>query len=43
MRGPIIGELELSTVAKAVAGIAIVAAIGLALTGLTLRRRMRTG
>jgi len=43
MRGPIIGELELGTVAKAVAGIAIVAAIGFALTGLTLRRRMRTG
>jgi len=43
IRGPIIGELELASVVKALGGIAIVAAIGLALTALTLRRRTRRG
>lgn len=43
LRGPIIGGLELSHVGKALAGIAIVAAAGLALTALSLRRRTRLG
>src|SRR3954452_12592521 len=43
LRGPIIGDLTLSDVGKAFGGIAIVAAIGLALTALSLRRRARMG
>jgi ABC-2 type transport system permease protein len=43
LRGPIIGELHAADVAKALAGIAIVAAVGTALTAFTLRRRTQRG
>jgi ABC-2 type transport system permease protein len=43
IRGPIIGPLELSDVAKALGGIAIVAAIGIGLISWTLRVRARRG
>jgi ABC-2 type transport system permease protein len=43
IRGPIIGPLEIADVAKALAGIAIVTAIGLVLTAYTLRKRARMG
>jgi ABC-2 type transport system permease protein len=43
IRGPIIGDLRLADVGKAVGGIAIVMAAGLGLTALSLRRRTRTG
>ena len=43
IRGPIIERLDASHVAKALGGIAIVAAAGLALTALSLRRRARMG
>jgi ABC-2 type transport system permease protein len=43
IRGPIIDGLDLSHVAKALGGIGIVAAAGLLLTALALRRRARMG
>jgi ABC-2 type transport system permease protein len=43
IRGPIIGELRLADIAKALAGIAMVAAVGLALTALSLRRKAQRG
>ena len=43
IRGPIVGDLRLADVAKALAGIAIVAAVGTGLTALTLRRRAERG
>jgi ABC-type polysaccharide/polyol phosphate export permease len=43
LRGPIIGDLQMAAVAKALAGIAIVAAVGTALTAYTLRRRTQRG
>jgi ABC-2 type transport system permease protein len=43
IRGPIIGNLELADIGQALGGIAIVAAVGLALTALSLRRRTRMG
>jgi len=43
IRGPIIGGLEWSHVAKALGGIAIVAAVGLLLTALALRKKARAG
>jgi ABC-2 type transport system permease protein len=43
IRGPIIRDLDISHVGKALGGIAIVAAIGFALTALSLRRRARLG
>jgi ABC-2 type transport system permease protein len=43
IRGPIIGDLRLADVGKALGGIAIVAGVGLALTALSLRRRARMG
>src|SRR4051812_34245853 len=43
MRGVIIDQLDVADVLKALAGIAIVAAVGLGLTALTLRRRVATG
>jgi ABC-2 type transport system permease protein len=43
IRGPIIGELQLADVAKALGGIAIVAGTGFALTALSLRKRARMG
>jgi ABC-type polysaccharide/polyol phosphate export permease len=43
LRGPIIGDLDAGDVGKALGGIAIVAAFGLALTALSLRRRARMG
>jgi ABC-type multidrug transport system permease subunit len=43
LRGPIIGPLDMSDVAKALGGIAIVAGVGFLLTALSLRRRMRMG
>lgn len=43
MRGVIIDSLDAADVGKALGGIAIVAAVGMALTTLTLRRRLATG
>ena len=43
LRGPVIGGLTAGDVGKALAGIAIVAAVGLVLTALSLRGRARTG
>jgi ABC-2 type transport system permease protein len=43
IRGPIIDGLDMSHVAKALAGIAIVAVTGFGLTALSLRRRARMG
>jgi ABC-2 type transport system permease protein len=43
IRGPIIGSVEPGDIAKALAGIAIVGAIGLALTRWTLHRREQRG
>jgi ABC-2 type transport system permease protein len=43
IRGPIIGDLRLADVGKALGGIAIVMGAGLGLTALSLRRRARMG
>jgi ABC-2 type transport system permease protein len=43
IRGPIIGDIRLADVGKALGGVGIVAAIGLALSTRALRRRARTG
>jgi ABC-2 type transport system permease protein len=43
LRGPIIGDVQLGDIGKALGGIAIVAAIGLFLSTVLLRRRVRTG
>jgi ABC-2 type transport system permease protein len=43
MRGPIIGQIKMQYLAKALGGVAIVAAIGVSLSALTLRRRVRAG
>jgi ABC-2 type transport system permease protein len=43
IRGSIIGDLQIGDVGKALGGIAIVTAFGLALTALSLRRRLRMG
>jgi ABC-2 type transport system permease protein len=43
IRGPIIGDMRLADVAKALGGIAIVAVVGLGLSTRALRRRTRTG
>jgi ABC-2 type transport system permease protein len=43
IRGVIIDDLDIADVTKALSGIAIVAAVGLGLTALTLRRRVATG
>jgi hypothetical protein len=39
----IIDQLDMADVLKALGGIAIVAAVGLGLTAMTLRRRVATG
>jgi ABC-2 type transport system permease protein len=43
IRGPIIGDLRIADVGKALGGIALVAGVGFALTALSLRRRARMG
>jgi ABC-2 type transport system permease protein len=43
LRGVIIDDFDAADVGKALAGIAIVAGVGLTLTATTLRRRLRTG
>ena len=43
MRGPIIGDLKLHYLVKALGGVAIVAVIGMVLSAFTLRRRVRAG
>jgi ABC-2 type transport system permease protein len=43
IRGPIIGDLALADVGKALGGVAIVMAFGFGLTALALRRRARMG
>jgi ABC-2 type transport system permease protein len=43
LRGPILGDLELGDLGRAFGGIAIVGAVGLGLTALTLRRRVMRG
>lgn len=43
IRGPIIGDLRLADLGKALAGIAIVSGVGLGLTAISLRRRARMG
>ena len=43
IRGPIIGDLKLADLGKALGGIGIVAGFGLVLTALSLRRRARMG
>jgi ABC-2 type transport system permease protein len=43
IRGPIIGDLALADVGKALGGVAIVMTVGLGLTALSLRRRARMG
>jgi ABC-2 type transport system permease protein len=43
IRGVIIDQLDMADVLKALGGIAIVAAVGLGLTAMTLRRRVATG
>jgi ABC-2 type transport system permease protein len=43
LRGPIIGNLAMADVGKALGGIAIVAAVGLVLSTFSLRRRIRQG
>jgi ABC-2 type transport system permease protein len=43
IRGPIIGDLAIGDIGKALGGIAIVAGVGLTLTSLSLRRRARMG
>jgi hypothetical protein len=43
LRGPIIGSVQIGDIAKALAGIGIVAVVGLALSTWALRRREQTG
>jgi ABC-2 type transport system permease protein len=43
IRGPIIGDLRMASVGKALGGISIVGVVGLALTAVSLRRRARMG
>jgi ABC-2 type transport system permease protein len=43
LRGPIIGSVQIADIAKALAGIGIIAVVGLALSTWALRRRERTG
>jgi hypothetical protein len=43
MRGPILGSVALSDVGRALGGIAVVGAVGVALTAVALRARVRRG
>jgi ABC-2 type transport system permease protein len=43
IRGPVIGPVQIGDIAKALAGIGIVAVVGLGLSTWALRRRERTG
>ena len=43
LRGVIIDQVDVADVAKALAGIAVVGAVGIGLSALTLRRRVQTG
>jgi ABC-2 type transport system permease protein len=43
IRGPIIGDLQLSDVAKAIGGIATVMVVGIVLATWALKRRMKAG